>query len=99
MGQKSKEVFNRNTSLFEVFVESIPCSLILTSMLEKVLSDCRDENANSLCQIVMGDNSTLFLDTLTWFQTRKKLIFVRKRFFRIEKCPQIHVFPNNIKLT
>ena len=35
----------------------------------------------------------------TLHQTRKKLIFVRKRFFRIENCPQIHVFPNNIKLT
>ena len=32
-------------------------------------------------------------------QTRKKLIFVRKPIFRIEKCPQIHIFPNHTKVT
>ena len=29
-------------------------------------------------------------------QTWKKLIFVRKLIFWIEKCPQIHIFPNHI---
>ena len=32
-------------------------------------------------------------------QTRKKLLFVRKPIFRIEKCPQIHIFPNHTKVT
>ena len=31
-------------------------------------------------------------------QTWKKLIFVRKPIFQVKKCPQIHIFPNHIKL-
>ena len=32
-------------------------------------------------------------------QTEKKLIFVRMPIFKTEKCRQIHVFPNHIKVT
>ena len=31
-------------------------------------------------------------------QTWKKLIFVRKPIFGVEKCPQIHIVPKHIKV-
>ena len=37
------------------------------------------------------------LIVLRCFQTWKKMIFVRKQIFRIEKYPQIQIFPNPIK--
>ena len=58
MGQKKKEVFKESTSLLEVFVESIPCSMILTFMLVKVVFGCDD--ANSLCNIVIGKHRAWF---------------------------------------
>ena len=32
-------------------------------------------------------------------QTWKKLIFVRKPIFGVEKCPQIHIVPKHIKVS
>ena len=75
------------------------CPLEGKCLVESVVYRAEVKDGNNNLETYTGVTAGTFKKRYYSHQTWKKLIFVRKPIFQIEKCPQIHIFPNHIKLT